>query len=225
MEVDATTTSRRIPPCATFDRSSRQLLALGLAVSAAGTVTAKSQAATLTLDDPLPVDALPGSEVEIAWTLGVIDPNGATQPFSAEGIFIRLAPASGTPVEVAARQDRPGHYVASVTVPPGGLGAVVIGLQGTYCLENGGCSRADEIFMTAKAGSRGGVLPIDPAAEPPAVAQPAPAGQPAPTPASATPLPTPTVAPDPAVLILALLAGMSVLGAVLIRRRSGTATA
>ena len=87
------------------------LLALGLAVSAAGGAVAKSEAATLTLDNPLPVDALPGSEVEIAWTLGVIDPNGATQPFSAEGIFIRLAPASGTPVEVAARQDRPGHYI------------------------------------------------------------------------------------------------------------------
>ena len=155
---------------------------------------AKSEAATLTLDDPLPVDALPGSEVEIAWTLGVIDPNGATQPFSAEGIFIRLAPASGTPVEVAARQDRPGHYVATVTVPPGGLGAVVIGLQGTYCLESGGCSRADEIFMTAKAGSRGGVLPIDPVAEPPTAAQPAP------RPAAVTPAPTPSVAPDPAVL-------------------------
>ena len=54
MEVDATTTSRRIPPCATFDRSSPTLLALGLAVSAAGTAVAKSEAATLTLDDASP---------------------------------------------------------------------------------------------------------------------------------------------------------------------------
>ena len=161
------------------------LLSLGLAMSVAGTVMAKSEAATLILDDPLPVDAPPGSEVQIAWTLGVMDGDGSTQPFSAEGLYVRLMPASGPPLEVAARQDRPGHYIATVSVPAGGLGAVVIGLQGTACVANGACTRADEIFMTAKAGSHGGVLPIDPVAEPPAAGQP-----PAPTPA-----PTATMAP------------------------------
>ena len=102
--------------------------------------------------------------------------NGATQPFSAEGLFVRLAPATGAPLEVAARQDRPGHYIASVTVPPGGLGAVVIGLQGTSSVWRTASARgADEIFMTAKAGSRGGVLPIDPVAKPPTAV---PAGAP-----------------------------------------------
>ena len=115
------------------------LLALGMAVSAAGSVLAKGEAAQLTLDEPLPIDAPPGSEVEIAWTLGVMVGDGTTQPFSAQGVFVRLTPASGPPVEVVARQDRSGHYIASVTVPPGGLGAVAIGLQGTACLENGEC--------------------------------------------------------------------------------------
>ena len=195
------------------------LLALGLAVSANGTVMAKGEAAKLTLDDPLPVDALPGSEVEIAWTLGIMDGEGTTEPFTASGIYIRLTPASGEPLEITPRQDRTGHYVASVTVPPGGLGAVVIGLQGTACIANGECSRADEIFMTAKAGSRGGVLPIDPVAEPPTAVQPAP------RPAAVPPASTATAAPDPAVLILALLGGLGVLGAVFIRRRNRTATA
>lgn len=195
------------------------LLALGLALSAIGIVLAKGEAATLTLDDPLPVDAPPGSEIEIAWTLGVMDGEGTTRPFSAEGVYVRLTPASGTPVEVVARQDRTGHYVASVTVPPGGLGAVVIGLQGTACLANAECSRADEIFMTATAGSRGGVFPIDPVAELPT------AGQPAPRPAAVTPAPAETIALDPTVLILVLLGGLGVLGALVIRRRSGTATA
>jgi len=194
------------------------LLALGLALSAIGTALAKGEAATLTLDDPLPVDAPPGSEVEIAWTLDILDGDGTTEPFSAEGVYVRSTPASGAPVEVVARQDRTGHYIASVTVPPDGLGAVVIGLQGTACLANGECSRADEIFMTAKAGSRGGVFPIDPVAKPPT------AGQPAPRPAAVPPAPTATVAPDPAVLVLALLGSLGVLGAFFIRRRSGTAT-
>jgi hypothetical protein len=190
-------------------------------LSAAGTMMAKGEAAKLTLDDPLPVDAQPGSEVVIAWTLGVVDGDGTTEPFSASGVYIRLTPDTGKPLEVTARQDRTGHYIASVTVPPGGLGAVVIGLQGTACLANGECSRADEIFMTAKAGSRGGVLPVDPVAKPPT------ADQPASKPASATPAPTATVAPDPATLLLALLAGLGVLGAgaLFIRRRSRTATA
>ena len=196
------------------------LLALSVAGSAAGAVMAKGEGAKLTLDNPLPLDAQPGSEVEIAWTLGFVDGDGTTEPFSALGLFIRLTPASGGPLEVTARQDRPGHYIASVTVPPGGLGAVVIGLQGTACLANGECSRADEIFMTAKAGSRGGVLPIGPVAEPPT------ADQPAPQPAAAAPAQT-TVEPDPAVLILGLLAGLCVLGAgaLFIRGRSGTAAA
>jgi hypothetical protein len=148
-----------------------------------------------------------------------MDGAGTTEPFSAEGVYVRLTPASGSPVDVVARQDRAGHYIASVTVPPGGLGAVVIGLQGTACMANGECSRADEIFMTAKAGSRGGVLPIDPVAEPPTAVQPAP------RPVAVTTAAPPTVASDPAVLILALLTGVFVLGAVVIRRRSGTATA
>ena len=63
------------------------------------------------------------------------------------------------------------------------------------------------------------MLPIDPVADPPTTVQPAP------QPAVVAPAPTPSVAPDPALLILALVVGLSVLGAVLIRRRSGTATA
>jgi hypothetical protein len=195
------------------------LLGLGLAVSAAGAVMAKGEAAKLTLDDPLPVDAPPGSEVVIAWTLGVMTGEGTTEPFSAEGVYVRLTPASGSPVEVIARQDRTGHYIASVTVPSGGLGAVVIGLQGSGCLASGECTRADEIFMTAKAGSRGGTLPVDPVAEPPTAVQPAP------QPAAMTPAPATTVALDPAVVLLAVLGGAGILGALVIFRRSRPATA
>jgi len=47
-------------------------------------------------------------------------PDGSRIPFNAEGVFVRVLPASGDPVEVVGRQDRLGHYVATVTVPTGG---------------------------------------------------------------------------------------------------------
>lgn len=148
------------------------LLALGLVLSAAATALAKGEDAVVTLDSPLPVEAEPGSGIEIGWSLDIAGDDGSTVPFNAEGIYVRLTPASGAPIDVVARQDRVGHYVATVTVPAGGLGDVVFGLRGEACYADGRCERADRFFTVA--GATGQTL-ADPAAAPaaqPPVAQP-----------------------------------------------------
>ena len=192
------------------------LLALALVLSAAASALAKGEDAVVTLDAPVPVGTVPGSTVEIAWTLDIAQDDGSTLPFNAEGVYVRLTPASGVPIEVVARQDRVGHYIATVSVPAGGLGDVVFGLRGDACYADGRCERADAFFTIADAG---GQAIADPAAAP--VVQP-PAG--APSVATETP---PVSAPDLTwlpVLALAVLAVLAVLAAA-IRGRGRTAAA
>ena len=121
------------------------LVSLGLLLSGAAIASAKGEDAVVTLDAPLPVDAPPGSTVRIAWSVDIATDSGSL-PFNAEGVFVRLAPASGEPVHITARQDRPGHYVATVQVPAGGLGKVLFGLRGQACTADGACAPSDEYF-------------------------------------------------------------------------------
>jgi hypothetical protein len=144
------------------------LLALGLVLSAAAAALAKGEDAAVTLDSPLPVEAEPGSGIEIGWSLDIAQDDGSTLPFNAEGIYVRVTPAAGAPIDVVALQDRVGHYVATVTVPAGGLGDVVFGLRGEACYSDGRCERADTFFTVA--GVTGQAV-TDPAAAPP-VGQP-----------------------------------------------------
>lgn len=149
------------------------LLALSFVLSAAATALAKGEDAVVNLDSPLPVEAEPGSKVEIGWTLDIAQDDGSTLPFNAEGVYVRLTPASGAPTDVVARQDRVGHYVATVTVPAGGLGDVVFGLRGEACYADGRCERADAFFTVAGADGQAVADPAAaPAARPPAVGAP-----------------------------------------------------
>ena len=81
---------------------------------------------------PVPADAQPGEPLRVAWTLG-FDDAGTRRPFNAIGVFVRLRGAGrastigfATPTAHA-----DGRYDAEVAVPPGGIGAVEIGLRGT----------------------------------------------------------------------------------------------
>ena len=47
--------------------------------------------------------------------------DGGRSRFNAEGVFVRFIPAAGEPFEALGRQGPPGHYVATVTVPAGGI--------------------------------------------------------------------------------------------------------
>jgi hypothetical protein len=71
----------------------------------------------------------------------------------ARPVFVRVHPAGGdgTPIEVATRQDWPGHVVAQVTVPAGGFGELEIGTAGSACTA-GGCVRSDALYTVAGVG-------------------------------------------------------------------------
>ena len=146
------------------------LLAIGLCLSGAATALAKGQDAVVTLDAPLPVDAPAGSTVRIAWSVDIELDEGSL-PFNAEGVFVRLVPASGAPVHIVARQDRPGHYVATVEVPTGGLGKVLFGLRGEACSAGGACAPSDEYFRVGSASGGVAAPAADPAVAPAPIAQ------------------------------------------------------
>jgi hypothetical protein len=101
--------------------------------------------AIVTLDASLPADPEPGTELTVGWTLETLGENGERFPFNAEAVFVRLVPASGEPVEVVGRQGPLGHYVATVTVPAGGIRDVEVGLRGESCT-GGTCQRSDIMF-------------------------------------------------------------------------------
>ena len=142
------------------------LLALGVTAG----VLAKD-GAIVTLDSSLPSDPDPGSEIIVGWTVQVAGQGGQLEPFNAEAMFVRLVPASGEPIEVVGRQDPPGHYVATVTVPAGGIRDVVFGLRGESC-SGGTCQPSDILFAVddsvvpvfAPAGAQAASEPNAPAA-------------------------------------------------------------
>jgi len=146
------------------------LLSVGLLLSAASAALAQDGDPVVILDEPLPTDAAAGSSVAIAWSVEVTRDDGTTLPVNAEGVFLRLTPASGEPIDVAAGQDRPGHYRATVTVPEGGLGAVAFGLRGSACYADGHCERSDSLFKVV---DRPVAVVVPPTAAPTVVVTPA----------------------------------------------------
>jgi hypothetical protein len=79
------------------------------------------------LDTPIPLQAVPGKKITVAWTLySAAD----RRPFGAGGVFIRLLSASGGEPVKAHAQGSAGRFVARVVVPEGGIGGIEIGLEG-----------------------------------------------------------------------------------------------
>jgi hypothetical protein len=83
--------------------------------------------ATLTTD--LPLDAKPGTELKMAWTLGYIE-DGRRREFGGFGVFVRLLSASGSAAETAFANQDTGPFTATVLVPEGGIADVEIGIRG-----------------------------------------------------------------------------------------------
>ena len=120
------------------------LLATTFLIATALTALAKGDA-IVTLDATLPGDPEPGSKLTIGWTVEIPVENGQMAPFNAEGMFIRLIPPTGDPVEAVGQQGPLSHYVATVTAPAGGIRAVEVGLRGESCT-GGTCQRSDMLF-------------------------------------------------------------------------------
>lgn len=174
------------------------LIAFFLSALAGTAVLAKGGVATL--DSQLPSDPEAGSELTVGWTVGTPLEDGSSAPFSASGMFIRLIPATGEPVEAIGTEDRAGHYTATIVVPEGGIAEVEFGLRGESCVQ-GVCERSDFMFAVAEAPAE---------AAPPVVAAP-PAQEPG------TSQPTGETATSPALdlaVLLAILGGVAILAGI-----------
>lgn len=83
------------------------MLSALLVLAATGSALAKDDAIA-TLDTSLPSDPEPGSEITVGWTVESPGESGELEPFNAEGMFVRLIPTTGDPVEAVGHQDRLG---------------------------------------------------------------------------------------------------------------------
>jgi len=97
---------------------------------AKGDVTAK-------LDAPLPGDGdvTPGAQFVVGWTLSMPE-GGAILPVSDSSAFLRLLPkVDGSPVTITG-QEQPagsGHYLATLTMPAGGIASLQVGVRRETC--------------------------------------------------------------------------------------------
>jgi hypothetical protein len=174
------------------------------------TVFAKDDA-IVTLDASIPGDAEPGSEITVGWTVETLGEGGQPVPFNAEAMFVRVIPASGDAVDIVGRQDQPGHYVATVTVPAGGIGEVAFGLRGESCTA-GTCQRSDLMFTIDDS--------TTPAIAPGAAVRAPEAGAPA-APVDETVPVTATNDPQPLAVLGLVLASTALLGALVVVRARG----
>jgi hypothetical protein len=120
---------------------------LGLVALAASPALAK-EGAEAKLDTAIPRDAEPGTTVDIGWSVfSLVD--GRQEPIQGSPVYVRLvAPDGRTSTEVAGTEkpSGSGHYTASIVVPAGGIGEVIVGMVGEACTANGACERSDIIF-------------------------------------------------------------------------------
>jgi hypothetical protein len=74
----------------------------------------------------------------------------APRPFAAGGVYVRVRGVDAKPKNVAttpvSHGSQPGHYVADVKVPAGGIAAIAIGLEGFRITPGHAPARADVFF-------------------------------------------------------------------------------
>jgi hypothetical protein len=102
------------------------------------------------LDAPLPTTASPGSTVRIGYLLTTDD--GSL--FVNSSVRMRLYPAGGDaePATANGIRDWPGHYVAQIVVPAGGVGRAEFAIPGTFCNDAGQCLETEYVFEPIQAG-------------------------------------------------------------------------
>jgi hypothetical protein len=98
-------------------------------------------------DQMLPPDVPVGRQIEIGITVWDCTQNGLAHADSAE---IRVHPKTGkaAPAIFRSRSDWPGHLVATIEVPKGGLGAIEVGFRGQECHDDGTCKDAFFAFRS-----------------------------------------------------------------------------
>jgi hypothetical protein len=151
-------------------RTGLLLLVVTAAVVVAASPAPAKEGVEAAFTADIPLDAPPGTTLDVAWTLTFLDDDGRRRPFNAEGVFVRLLSTTNGPPETAFAQagaHATGEYEATVVVPEGGIGAVQVGIRGGA---NG--QPSDLLFPIAGDPSPEGTgpaapLPGRPASEPP----------------------------------------------------------
>lgn len=134
-----------------MSRRSRILSSVAALIGALALVAAPTLAkegAEAKLDTAIPRDAEPGSTIEVGWSVFYIV-GDKQEPVDGSPIYIRLVAPDGTTSTEVMGTEGPrgsGHYTASIEVPAGGIGEVVVGLVGEACYQDGSCERSDVIF-------------------------------------------------------------------------------
>ena len=125
------------------------LLAVAAVVVLAGTVLAKGPdgAGSVTLAQPIPRDAAPGSTISVTFTATVVSATGPS-PVYGSPMFVRLIAPDGTTSEGDGSERVPGSgtYTADVVVPAGGINSAEFGMRGFAQDSLGNSVRADEFF-------------------------------------------------------------------------------
>jgi hypothetical protein len=122
------------------------LIAVVSVLALAGTVLAKEGAA-VTLAQPIPRDAEPGSTLTVTFTV-TIDTGTGPSPVYGSPVFVRLIAPYGTTSEGSGTEKTQGSgtYTADVVVPAGGIKSAEFGLRGTSTDASGKSVRSDELF-------------------------------------------------------------------------------
>ncbi len=154
------------------------LLAVAAVVVMAGGVLAKGEdaAGSVTLAQPIPRDAAPGSTISVTF-IATVDTATGPSPVYGSPMFVRLIAPDGTTSEGDGIEQTPGSgtYIADVVVPAGGINSAEFGMRGFSQNTLGNSVRADELFEvhgwlftttgvvagSAAAGSSSGVAGID----------------------------------------------------------------
>ena len=126
----------------------RRLVAIAAAALVAALPAAAKEGVTATLTTRVPLDAAPGSSIQVGWTLTYKDDRGRRQPFGAGGLYVRLLSANGAPAQTADARGTNGRYSADVRVPAGGIGDVRFGLV-AWSSDATGTHRGDMFFPIA----------------------------------------------------------------------------
>jgi hypothetical protein len=175
------------------------LLALVGAGPLAVTPTLAKDGGEAQLDTPIPRDAEPGTTIDVGWSVFTVS-GVERQALYGSPVYIRVVARDRTTSTEAMGAESPsgsGHYEASIEVPAGGIGEVVVGLVGEACDANG-CHRSDLIFPLTDDALVTGAAPT------------------VPTPAASTPIGTQLL---PLVAIGMAFAVAGALGALIVGRR------
>jgi hypothetical protein len=128
------------------------LIAVGVAVAAvvamAGGALAKgADSGAVTLAQPIPRDATPGTTISVTFT-ATVDTAAGPSPVYGSPMFVRLISPDGTSSEADGREQTQGSgtYTATVLVPAGGIKWAEFGMRGFSTDAAGNSVRADEFF-------------------------------------------------------------------------------